>query len=272
MDEASKLQFPKQLRQMLAFILCYCVPTNSNYLWTKYKDFLIEDFLLANSESMSIYRALKDIEAVIETLGFRLEDFGLPLPKTLNESNSHTNDDSNTVDFSEILNFKQKEVFDVVVEAIFCEYPENNLFFIDGAAGTGKTFVYNAIIQVLNKKEEPFISLASTGIAATLLKNGRTAHSVFKLPLILNETSTCRVKSKSKDAALLKNCKIIIWDEVTMSPNHAINAVNLYLQDLCGSKKLFGGKIILFGGDCKQCLPVIKRGSRTEIIEILLEK
>jgi len=115
MDEASKLQFPKQLRQMFAFILCYCVPTNSNYLWTKYKDFLIEDFLLANSESMSIYRALKDIEAVIETLGFRLEDFGLPLPKTLNESNSHTNDDSNTVDFSEILNFKQKEVFDVVL-------------------------------------------------------------------------------------------------------------------------------------------------------------
>ena len=75
-------------------------------------------------------------------------------------------------------------------------------------------------------------------------KNG---HSFFKLPILLNEASCCKVKSKSDDAKLLKNAKLIIWDEIKMTHNHEIHSADKYFQDL------------MIGGDFRQCLPVFKR-------------
>ena len=43
------------------------------------------------------------------------------------------------------------------------------------------------------------------------------------------------------------------------------------LQDVRGSNKLFGGLSILFSGDWKQILPVVKRGSRAQVIDATLK-
>ncbi|GBM32002.1 hypothetical protein AVEN_222330-1 [Araneus ventricosus] len=67
-------------------------------------------------------------------------------------------------------------------------------FFLDGPAGTGKTFVYSTLLHAVRGKGDQAIAVASTGIAATLLSGGRTAHSIFKIPLTLNATSTCNLK------------------------------------------------------------------------------
>jgi hypothetical protein len=50
------------------------------------------------------------------------------------------------------------------------------------------------------------------------LDGGRTAHSVFKLPLNIqnNPDAVCNIKKQSSVATVLKQCKIIIWDECTM--------------------------------------------------------
>ena len=42
------------------------------------------------------------------------------------------------------------------------------------------------------------IAAASSGIAATLLKEGRTAHSFFRIPIPVLNTSTCNVKLDTK--------------------------------------------------------------------------
>ena len=47
----------------------------------------------------------------------------------------------------------------------------------------------------------------------------------------------------------LKHAKLIVWDELTMSHNHTVQAVDRYLKNLMNNKKLFGGKVVLFGGD-----------------------
>jgi len=47
----------------------------------------------------------------------------------------------------------------------------------------------------------------------------------------------------------------------------AINMVDTMLQDLCNSNEPFGGKFVIFGGDFRQILPVIKFGRRREIIK-----
>ena len=76
------------------------------------------------------------------------------------------------------------------------------------------------------------LSVASSGVAALLLHGGRTAHSVFKIPLDIDETSQCAVSSNSILAAQLRNVDIIIWDEAPMTHKHSIEAVDRLLRDL----------------------------------------
>jgi ATP-dependent DNA helicase PIF1 len=56
------------------------------------------------------------------------------------------------------------------------------------------------------------IAVASYGITATLLKGGRTAHVIFKLPLnlITSVTSVCNILKQSNFMEDLKNTKIIV--------------------------------------------------------------
>ena len=74
-------------------------------------------------------------------------------------------------------------------------------------------------MKMANKEH---ITVASSGIAATLLLNFRTAHSIFKIPIQLNEDSICRIKNNSKSGKLFRSCKIIVWDECTMTHKHAL--------------------------------------------------
>lgn len=67
-----------------------------------------------------------------------------------------------------------------------------NIFFVDGPGGTGKTFVYSIMLAHVRSQGQIALAVASSGIAALLLKGGRTAHSRFKIPLDLDRTSTCR--------------------------------------------------------------------------------
>ena len=58
-------------------------------------------------------------------------------------------------------------------------------FFSDAPGGTGKTFLTKLIRSRVRSTNRIAIATASCGIAATLLQNGKTAHSTFKLPLNL---------------------------------------------------------------------------------------
>ncbi|CAN7087727.1 unnamed protein product, partial [Brassica oleracea var. botrytis] len=64
-----------------------------------------------------------------------------------------------------------------------------------GNRGIGKTFLYQTIISRLRSKKQIVLPVASSGIAALLLPNGRTAHSRFNIPLKLDEDKLCNIKS-----------------------------------------------------------------------------
>ena len=80
------------------------------------------------------------------------------------------------------------------------EHNSPECFFIDGPDGTGKTFLYNIILAKIRLCGEIALPVASSGIAALLIDGGRTAHSRFKIPIKLNETSTCSISRNSKEA------------------------------------------------------------------------
>ncbi|GBP75803.1 ATP-dependent DNA helicase pif1 [Eumeta japonica] len=103
------------------------------------------------------------------------------------------------------------------------------------------------------------LALASSGIAATLLDGGRTAHSALKLPLNLNtiDTPTCNISRSSAMGKLLMQCKLIVWDECTMAHKKSLEALNFTLKDLRRNNNIFGGLMILLAGDFRQTLPVV---------------
>jgi len=60
-------------------------------------------------------------------------------------------------------------------------------FFIDGPAGTGKSYLLNGLIKNMKCEGYKVLSHATTGIAADLLEGGRTVHSRFKVPLFVDK-------------------------------------------------------------------------------------
>ncbi|KAG2678886.1 hypothetical protein I3760_11G025000, partial [Carya illinoinensis] len=96
---------------------------------------------------------------------------------------------------------------------------------------------------------------------------GRTAHSRFKIPLNAYKSSTCNVSKQGNLAKLLRLAKLIIWDEAPMSTKHSIEALDKMLQDINDTDLPFGGKVIVFGGDFRQVLPVIRNSTKEQQID-----
>ncbi|XP_057248262.1 uncharacterized protein LOC125493694 [Beta vulgaris subsp. vulgaris] len=127
--------------------------------------------------------------------------------------------------------------------------------------------------ELIIKKGEIVLPVASSGIASLLLPRGRTAHSRFGIPLNVNENSTCAgIRPGSELADLLIKTKLIIWDEAPMMHKYCFEALDRSLRDIMRSvdrdnlHRPFGGKVVVFGGDLRQILPVVPKGSRQDIV------
>jgi ATP-dependent DNA helicase PIF1 len=155
------------------------------------------------------------------------------------------------------------------------ENQNGGVFFLSGYGGTGKTFMWNTLSAALRSKRKIVLTAASSGIASLLLPGGRTAHSKFKFPIPIIESSICTIDKGSDLAELLKLTQLIIWDEAPMAHKFCFEALDKSLKDIMSndnipSTQIFGGKVIVFGGDFRQILPVIPRGSRSDIVHATL--
>ncbi|XP_065645259.1 ATP-dependent DNA helicase pif1-like [Hydra vulgaris] len=138
---------------------------------------------------------------------------------------------------------------------------------MDGPAGSRKTFTNNYLIAETISRGFKSATAALTGIVATLLTIGSTLHGLFKPPVPILDNSTCNVTHKSIHGDFLRLVTLLLLDETSMIPIHDLNAINRLLKDICNNNFPFGGKIILFGGDFRQILHVVKRGQPAEIVE-----
>ena len=77
---------------------------------------------------------------------------------------------------------------------------------------------------------------------------------------------------QSNLAALLREIELIIWDEAPMANRAAMEALDRCLQDIMNIDLPFGGKVIVFGEDFRQVLPVVTKGSRPMIVNASLLK
>jgi len=170
------------------------------------------------------------------------------------------------------LNPEQRVVYDNVMAVI-----NRPPFFVNDLGGTGKTFLYSCLLSTVRAQGRVAIAVASSGIAALLLDGGRTAHSRLKIPVQgLNSTSTCYISKDSELVALLQAAALIVWDEAVMMHRHVFEAVNRSLQDIMAVinptfKFLpFSGLVVVFGGDFRQILHVVPRGTRGDVVAATL--
>jgi hypothetical protein len=168
------------------------------------------------------------------------------------------------------LNDEQKFAFDEILDHAL--HNKSKVFFIDGPGGTGKTYLYKALLAKVRSLRLIAIATTTSGIAASILPGGRTAHSRFKIPISIREDTVCNFSKQSGTAELLRWASLIIWDEVVMTKRQADEALDRSLQDITGCRSQFGGKVIVFGGDFRQVLPVVRRGTRAQIVNACLKK
>jgi len=153
-----------------------------------------------------------------------------------------------------LLNAEQRNAYARIVESVDNE--NGCMLMINGPGGTGKTFVYKVICSKFRAQGDIVLCVASSGIAALLLPGGRTAHSMFKIPVDnLTSESFCSIPKNTQRAELLRSARCIIWDEVVPQ-----------------NRAAFGGITILFGGDFQQTLPVVQKGTRAEIVDATITR
>jgi hypothetical protein len=142
----------------------------------------------------------------------------------------------------------QKAAYNAILHDV--EGNKKYIFFLDAPGGTGKTFILNFLMAKIRQRKQIALAVASSGIASTLLKGGRTAHSAFKLPLNLahGDHPVCDISKGSGQAKVLQQCTAIIWDECTVAHKEALEALHHTLQDLRDNNDLIGGCIVVLTG------------------------
>lgn len=228
MEEASMYKFPRQLRLLFVTILTQCSPAKPEELWEKFKDSLSEDFQRTHTKEDSYHIAYISLHRLLLEQGKSMVDYPSMPPC----------DDDGSEDIENILkkedalklaeeagrqmNKKQKKVFAEFKSMLKGESVGKKWAYLDGAAGTGKSFVFRAAYHLAVALSKKVTTMAFMGIAATVLPSGRTVHNVFGLPFKLNADSVSSVELGSKKAEDLKTTDVFLWDEAPSSPRYAL--------------------------------------------------
>ena len=220
-------------------------------------------------------KVLQQTNNFLESMGKNINSYALVprilkfdgLTKDTRDTLSELNIAVSEIDLASVsqLNTDQRTAFNTILEAAYVN--KRGCFFLDGPGGTQKTFLYKALLADVRSKGFIVLATASCGVAALILPRGRTAHSRFKVPIDLSAENMCKISKQIALADLLRQAKLIIWDEAPMTHKTAIEGVDKMFKDIMSSTELFGSKVIVLGGDFRQVLPVVTKGSKADFIQ-----
>lgn len=290
LEDASQTRTGASLRLLFSSMLIFCQLSSPESLWERFRKEICDDLHMhiPNPTDHRIYDyGLFLLNGILSESGYSLEHFPkMPLSREnwthvnrnylITEQLNYVNDREAQLLEQSLQNIRrvpeQLHAYQRVVDAVLQNRPR--VFFLSGAGGTGKTYVYNAICHCLRSQNKIVVCVASSGIAALLLPGGRTAHSTFRIPIdSLNTNSFCNISKNDKRADLLRALDLIIWDEAPMQNRFAHEALDHTFRDVCDDEFTpFAGKTVVFGGDFQQTLPIIPHSSQEDVINASLPR
>ena len=238
LSEAAVSFMPQQLHSLFVTILIFGEPAKPTVLWEKYKEIMEEDIFWDVLSLTHIVDTQKRLHAdnkvllllqeELEGMGTCLEKFGLPTPNMenrvqtickviLEEMFDPEMQRENSSTKCNMFNQDQQYGFCAIMKAVSDDNHTERLFFINAPGGYGKAFLIEVLLATVRGLGKIALAVASSGIAAELLEGGRTAHSWFKIPIPIHETSVCSISLQSPDAKLIQQTSLIMWDEIMMS-------------------------------------------------------
>ncbi|GBM27905.1 hypothetical protein AVEN_256699-1 [Araneus ventricosus] len=160
-------------------------------LFVQHQVSLFEDFVHRYSEQTGPHYALADIEELLTFYNLSLQKLHLPtvdLPASVMERPNFdvVEEQAKANSFAMQLNSEHRNVVEILLNAVYNNAADTpKCYFLDGPAGTGKTFVYSTLLHTVRGRGDDVIPVSSTGILVlgcwTLerKKNGST----IQLPL-----------------------------------------------------------------------------------------
>jgi hypothetical protein len=251
---------PSIRQQFADFLLHVQIDAPINFFNT-----FVGDMCDGEMSESSIRNALIDIDAHLRQMHSSLAVFGfdhIASPLLVIESeNRHISEyQKQYEELYSICTLEQKQAVQNVIDTALLPQHErnNNVFIVQGGAGTGKTLWVNCISAALRVHHKSIKCIASSGLAASLISGAQTAHSALGIPVPTLDSSFCRLDPNQRQ--YFRNVDVIIWDEMSMIGVLTADCVDKSLQDVRNCNLPFGGIIMIFVGDFKQLSPVIRRG------------
>ena len=162
------------------------------------------------------------------------------------------------------LNLRQREFFNHIVHWIKSK-DEPVYAFLTGGAGVGKSVVIRALYQSLyrmwnlkdgeNPDDKRILLCAYMGFAAFNI-SGQTICSAFHRKMYQKGTNHLSADELNTFRIKYRHLKLVIIDEISMVGNMTLNFINIRLQQLMGTKEVFGGLSVIAVGDLYQLKPV----------------
>ncbi|KAG2203527.1 hypothetical protein INT46_011432 [Mucor plumbeus] len=255
LEEAAAFQNASSLRDLFCVIIAFCFPSNPFQLFEQFKQHLLEDLLYRLRSNLQLQDSLLEhynldlfdyVGFVIPSVDTRVNAIDPSIPRVLREHQRLIAEaQARPVDAQLNFNPDQQVVYDTIATMVDSDnslpLPNGKVFFVDGPGGTGKTFLFNALLNKVRREGKIAVAVASSGTASLLLEGGRTSHSVFKIPLNVDPDN--------------------IFEALDRSLKDIAKFVDPRLENVP-----FGGRLLVFGDDFRQILPVVPKGSRSQIV------
>ncbi|XP_029143216.1 uncharacterized protein [Arachis hypogaea] len=254
--EASVLRLPCALRRLFATILIFCEPTDVRSLWDEYFSYMVDDYPSTSTTTALVFtnRLLRDINDILLQHGKQITQYDL-------SALTHENDNDNSIPR-------------VIQEELSVEVPREDLCSVT-RLNNDLSKAFKCIMNTIDRRESGVFFVdgsGGSGIAATLLPGGRTAHSRFKIPINAEPSSICNISKQSDLAKLIRQTTTIIWDEAPMANKESVQSLDRTLRDILANDMPFGEKVMVMGGDFRQVLPVVPKGSKSQMISASIVK
>jgi hypothetical protein len=212
--EAMATATSPQIRNLFVSVILFCDVADPEVLFNKFLRSMYDDIITRFKSSFAMPNlklfddelknyVLYELELLFNVAGTSLEKHKLPMPdgRLLSEIKNKLLREELNYDIVDLicqhsstfphLNQCQLNVYDCVVKSVLEKRQE--LIFVHGHRGTGKTFLWHTIINRLRSDGLIVFVVASSGIASLLLPGGDTTHSRFKIPLTVSDTSSCEI-------------------------------------------------------------------------------